>query len=210
MHKNIGVMISIITLLSFSLLSPAGRAFGSDTTLSHETAQAVSDNEPEEHPMPEFFVPPPPFSEDIFPCSDCHADMEPNPTRRKLEEHTEIAESFSHARQQRWCLDCHNPDDRDKLRLANGQLISFEESEYLCGQCHGTIFRDWKAGVHGKRTGEWNGKKMYRLCVHCHNPHHPKFAPITPMPPPNNPLEIQNNKKLPDDQIPRNPIGDIQ
>ena len=27
-------------------------------------------------------VPPPPFSEDIFPCSDCHADLEPNPERR--------------------------------------------------------------------------------------------------------------------------------
>ena len=75
----------------------------------------------------------------------------------------------------RWCLDCHNPDDRDKLRLANGDLVSFEESYYLCGQCHGTIFRDWKAGIHGKRTGEWNGRKQYRLCVHCHNPHNPKI-----------------------------------
>jgi hypothetical protein len=58
-----------------------------------------------------------------------------------------------------------NPDDRDVLRLANGDLVSFEESYNLCGQCHGTIFRDWKAGIHGKRTGEWNGKKQYRLCV---------------------------------------------
>ncbi len=159
--------------------------------------------------LPKFFVPPPPFSEDIFPCSECHADMEPDPTRRELEEHTEIAESFSHAKQQRWCLDCHNPDDRDKLRLANGQLISFEESYYLCGQCHGTIFRDWKAGVHGKRTGEWNGKKLYRLCVHCHNPHQPRFKPIKPMPPPDNPLEIQH-KNLSENEIRKNPLGDIE
>jgi hypothetical protein len=159
---------------------------------------------------PKYFVPPPPFSEDIFPCSDCHEDMDVNPERRMLEdEHVEISESFNHASKQRWCLDCHNPDNRDVLRLANGELISFEESYFLCGQCHGTIFRDWKAGIHGKRTGEWNGKKQYRLCVHCHNPHSPKFKPLKPMPPPDNPLEIKY-RKLKDEEIPRNPLGNIQ
>jgi hypothetical protein len=158
--------------------------------------------------VPEFTVPPPPFSEGIFPCSDCHADMEPNPTRRELEEHTEIANAFNHASEQRWCLDCHNPDDRDKLRLASGALISFEESYLLCGQCHGTIYRDWKAGVHGKRTGEWNGKKLYRLCVHCHNPHTPRFKQLIPLPPPNRP-DATGNLRLPDDPIPSNPIGDL-
>lgn len=159
--------------------------------------------------IPKYSVPPAPFSEGIFPCSDCHGDMEPDPTRRVLEEHTEIQEMFDHASDQRWCLDCHNADDRDKLRLVNGALISFEESYYLCGQCHGTIFRDWKAGVHGKRTGEWNGKKVYRLCVHCHNPHTPKFKQLTPLPPPIRPDAFEN-RKLEDDQIPRNPIGDLQ
>jgi hypothetical protein len=159
---------------------------------------------------PKYFVPPPPFSEDIFPCSDCHEDMDVNYERRTLEdEHVEISEMFNHASEQRWCLDCHNPDNRDVLRLANGDLVSFEESYNLCGQCHGTIFRDWKAGIHGKRTGEWNGKKQYRLCVHCHNPHSPKFKPLKPMPPPDNPLEIKY-KKLTDDEIPRNPLGNIQ
>jgi len=159
--------------------------------------------------IPEFTVPPPPFSEDIFPCSECHNDMEPNPIRRELEEHIEIAQSFDHASDQRWCLDCHNPDDRDTLRLASGALISFEESYMLCGQCHGTIFRDWKAGVHGKRTGEWNGKRIYRLCVHCHNPHTPRFKQIMPLPPPVRPDEYEN-REFNKDQIPRNPIGDLK
>ena len=141
--------------------------------------------------IPRFFVPPPPFSEGIYPCSDCHSDMEVNPQRRQLEdEHVEISEMFNHASEQRWCLDCHNQDDRDKLRLANGDPVSFEESYNLCGQCHGTIFRDWKAGIHGKRTGEWNGKKQYRLCVHCHNPHSPSFKPLAPMPPPVRPENL--------------------
>ncbi len=153
--------------------------------------------------IPDFFVPPPPFSEDIFPCSECHADLEVNEERRELDFHEDI--KLNHAEAQRWCLDCHNPADRDKLRLANGQLISFETSYNLCGQCHGTIFRDWKAGVHGKRTGFWNGKKQYRLCVHCHNPHSPRYKPIEPLPPPIRPDELKYTKSE-DDEIPRNPL----
>lgn len=156
--------------------------------------------------IPDYFVPPPPFSEGIFPCSECHADMEVNTVRRELEFHTEI--KLKHAEEQRWCLDCHNPDDRDKLRLANGQLVSFKESYYLCGQCHGTIFRDWKAGVHGKRTGMWNGKKQYRLCVHCHNPHQPRFKPIKPLPPPLRPEDIKPRDLAPS-QVPLNPLDSI-
>ncbi len=135
--------------------------------------------------------------------------MEANPERRELYYHTEIAETFDHAKEQRWCLDCHNAADRDWLRSAAGSLISFEESYYLCGQCHGTIFRDWKVGIHGRRTGYWNGKKQYRLCVQCHNPHSPRFAPLTPLPPPDNPLGIKY-RKMKDSEIPRNPLGDIQ
>lgn len=184
----------------YSILALAGCGFM--TAALWTNARAADD-------MPHFFVPPPPFSEGIFPCSDCHSDMEPNPERRELEEHTEIAKNFAHAKDQRWCLDCHNPDDRDKLRLANGNLITFEESYDLCGQCHGTIYRDWKAGVHGKRTGEWNGRKLYRLCVHCHDPHRPRFKPIKPMPPPMKPKNIKLHD-MPQDQIPRNPLGDIK
>ncbi len=156
--------------------------------------------------IPDYFVPPPPFSEDIFPCSECHADLDVDTNRRELDFHENI--KLKHAEEQRWCLDCHNPADRDKLRLANGQLISFEESYSLCGQCHGTIFRDWKAGVHGKRTGMWNGKKQYRLCVHCHNPHQPKFKSIKPLPPPTRPEDIKY-KKIPQDKIPLNPLRDL-
>ena len=74
----------------------------------------TSGNALSEDDLPEFTVPPPPFSEGIFPCSDCHEDMDVNPERRILEdEHTEISESFNHASEQRWCLDCHNPDNRE-------------------------------------------------------------------------------------------------
>lgn len=170
-------------------------------------AMAVNDPPPARartsYAVPDFFVPAPPFSEGIFPCTECHADLEVNEERRELDFHEEIV--LKHAEEQRWCLDCHNPNNRDKLRLANGQLIFFEKSYRLCGQCHGTIYRDWKAGIHGKRTGMWNGKKQYRLCVHCHNPHNPKFKPLKPLPPPIMPEDVKY-KRSPDDEIPENPL----
>ena len=29
--------------------------------------------------------------------------------------------------------------------------------------------------MHGRRTGQWNGKKGYLLCVNCHSPHEPQL-----------------------------------
>jgi len=127
----------------------------------------------------------PPFSDGIYPCSDCHKDIVPNPVKRELVDmHDDISTMFDHDKENRWCTDCHDLNNRDYLKLASGKLLDFKESYKLCGQCHGEKLRDWKVGVHGKRTGQWNGKKEYLLCVHCHNPHSPKFKELTPEPPP--------------------------
>jgi hypothetical protein len=136
--------------------------------------------------------------EDYFPCSDCHADMEVNRERRQLEDmHDDIV--LDHGPKERWCFDCHNPDDRDRLRLANGTLIGFDESYRLCGQCHGTIYRDWREGIHGRREGYWNGAKSYLLCAHCHNPHAPRFQPIKPLPPPVRPQFLHAAEEVRDE-----------
>ena len=130
-------------------------------------------------------VPPPPFSDGIYPCNSCHETLKPNKTRRVLEFHDEI--QLKHDEQHRWCLDCHDATNRDVLHLASGQTLSFDESYQLCGQCHGEKLRDWRAGVHGRRTGQWNGHKTYLLCVHCHSPHQPHFKPLPPKPAPKPP-----------------------
>lgn len=124
----------------------------------------------------QFPVPPPPLSENYYPCAEnCHNDLTTDRTPRKLtDEHTDIA--LHHAEQFRWCLDCHDADDRDKLHLQSGEKLEFSESYRLCGQCHGDKYRDWRHGIHGKRTGHWNGPKEYLLCAHCHNPHDPKYV----------------------------------
>lgn len=129
------------------------------------------------------------LSLDYFPCSDCHSDLEPNLQRRDLVDmHDDIV--FDHDSENRWCLACHNTLDRDSLILAGGSLLGFNESYKLCGQCHGPKYRDWKLGIHGKRTGEWNGNKQYLLCVHCHDPHSPKFKGLQPLPTPRRPENI--------------------
>lgn len=129
-------------------------------------------------------VPPPPFTDGIFPCTDCHnKDLPVNRTRRALTDmHDDIV--LKHDEAHRWCLDCHDADNRNQLHLASGEAVSFEESYRLCGQCHGEKYRDWRAGVHGRRVGEWNGAKRYLLCVHCHNPHQPRFKSLAPQPAP--------------------------
>ena len=135
-------------------------------------------------------VPPPPLSEDTYPCMECHADMDPNPERRELEEfHDDI--EFTHDEENRWCMDCHDAENRNMLHSASGELIAFEESYKLCGQCHGPKLRDWRAGIHGRRTGKWNGQKEYLLCAHCHNPHSPRYAKMKPEPAPQKPGRIK-------------------
>jgi len=140
----------------------------------------------------DFQAPPPPFSDGIFPCSSCHDPkaMPPNPKRRPLEGmHAEI--ELRHGPESRWCLDCHDLQNRDRLHLVNGEKLDFTASYLLCGQCHGDKLRDWRVGVHGKRTGSWNGAKQYLLCVHCHNPHSPRFKALKPLPPPVPPDQIR-------------------
>jgi hypothetical protein len=120
---------------------------------------------------------PPPFTEGIFPCMECHRDQK-DPARRELAFHEEQQAVFDHDAEHRWCLDCHDLENRDVLRLASGATVPFTESYRLCGQCHGDKYRDWRAGIHGRRVGHWDGAKTYLLCVSCHNPHSPGFKGV--------------------------------
>jgi len=131
---------------------------------------------------------------EITSCTECHdEEWETNPERRDLDEpHDEIPGKFvNHDSENRWCLDCHSEKNRDKFRLMNGKLIGFNEYYILCSQCHKRIYREWKMGVHGKRTGYWNGKQEYMHCAQCHDPHDPPFKPIKPEPPPRKPENVR-------------------
>jgi hypothetical protein len=132
-------------------------------------------------------LPPPEVNDDYLPCSDCHEGEVANLTPREFEDdHVEM--DFAHG--DLWCMSCHDAQDHESLHLADGTTVAFEESWRLCVQCHGKKLPDWRAGVHGKRTGHWRGEKEYRPCVVCHNPHRPPFVPLEPEPPPHRPTEI--------------------
>ena len=174
----------VVAALALSLAARGGAGRAAPTFASQAPEQSAS-RRPAAGPELRVEVPPPPFSDGIFPCSDCHnpKDLPPNPTRRQLTDaHDDIV--LKHDEEHRWCLDCHDADNRDRLHLASGEPVSFEESYRLCGQCHGEKYRDWRAGVHGRRVGLWNGPKKYLLCVHCHSPHQPRFKALAPKPAP--------------------------
>lgn len=170
LHRSRG----LVGLLAALALAPAAAA--ADSARPGPAAPAAKHAPKPAHL--EVQVAPPPFSEGVFPCSDCHADMEKDGKRRELSFHDEQQSIFDHGADQRWCLDCHDLQDRDVLRLASGEPVPFTESYRLCGQCHGDKYRDWRAGIHGKRVGRWDGEKSYLLCVNCHNPHSPGFKGI--------------------------------
>jgi len=158
-------------------------------TLPEEEAIAQPE-EPEDQTGKEFPVPIQPLPKTITPCRACHGPEKDFPVnferREQLLVHRNV--KLNHGGVRVWCMDCHDPNNRNYLTpLSDRKLIRFEDSQLLCGKCHGTKYRDWREGIHGRRTGNWNGEKTYYLCVSCHEAHSPKFKPIAPMPPPHKP-----------------------
>lgn len=192
MKGIIGIhQVALLALLLVLALTGPTLVFGTgpDRPLTAGPAQP-SAQEPDKQATQEFPVPFKPLPKTITPCRACHGPEKDFPVNFKRREallvHRNI--QLNHGGVRVWCLDCHHPKERNfLLPLSDGKLIGFEHSYLLCGKCHGTKFRDWRNGIHGKRTGDWNGKKTYYLCINCHNPHAPRFKPIEPMPPPKKP-----------------------
>lgn len=185
----------LILCISFSLLLSVNSFAAHEEAPGHGEAEAVKEEVPLDIPLEEVQKQLAPMNElNIFPCADCHDESwETNAKRRDLDEpHNEIPGKFvNHDSENRWCLDCHSAKNRNKFQLLNGTLVEFNEYYKVCEQCHKRIYREWKAGVHGKRTGYWDGEKQYMHCTQCHNPHNPPFQAIKPMPAPRKPLKIR-------------------
>ena len=131
---------------------------------------------------------------EVFPCATlCHNLLITNPEPRvePIPEHEHV--QLNHG-EVIWCLNCHSEENRDMLKLLDGSEVSFNETQRLCGQCHGPVYRDWKNGAHGQRTGFWNGEKKTWPCVRCHYPHDPRFRPIQPLPAPLTRFQAESGK----------------
>lgn len=121
---------------------------------------------------------------EFLPCDSCHQYMESSPTPRLLPEAPHFPE-LKHGKADIWCTTCHVLDNREKLRLLSGKLVSFDQAYLVCGQCHAAAYQDWQYGAHGKRVKSWRGERQIYTCAECHNPHvNPGIQPRQPMPPP--------------------------
>ena len=116
-------------------------------------------------------------------CSTCHATRKPNLENKTVADMNEFHGSLKIAHGKVSCLSCHNGNDYDSLKLADGTRIEFTDVMSLCGQCHGPQMRDYEHNVHGGMNGYWDltkGPRQKNNCVDCHNPHSPQFPKMQP------------------------------
>ncbi len=118
-------------------------------------------------------------------CNDCHGIF-PSVEQpvAPLQQHTDIV--LDHGLNDR-CLNCHARTDRERYELRGGELLGLEESTRLCASCHGTTFRDWERGIHGRTDGYWSaahGTPRRLICIECHDPHAPAHPGLVPLPGP--------------------------
>lgn len=116
-------------------------------------------------------------------CSTCHTTRQPNHQNKTVKQMNEFHQGMAFAHGKVSCLSCHNPNDYDSLKLADGSRVEFTEVMTLCAQCHGPQMKDYQHGVHGGMTGHWDltkGPQTKNNCVDCHNPHSPQFPKMQP------------------------------
>lgn len=121
-----------------------------------------------------------------YKCSECHKDFTSPPRQNaEIPEHADINARFDHGLNT-FCVNCHNPVDRNTYVAHDGSAIPSTEPALLCSKCHGPTYREWQVGIHGRSNGGWergNPERKKLLCIQCHDPHQPKFAPMKPDPP---------------------------
>ena len=133
-----------------------------------------------------------------YACSSCHEkDLVSEPKKSHLPFGAHEDMYFTHGLNLR-CLNCHHKDYPDAFTDHDGSVISKDEPVLLCRKCHGVTYRDWKVGIHGRINGFWSealGPQKQLACDQCHNPHHPKFPALKPMPPPVHPTLQADDKE---------------
>lgn len=122
-------------------------------------------------------------------CATCHTTTKPNLALRRAADLRQFHFGLSYAHGELTCLSCHNAQNYDTLRLADGSPVEFTDALRLCAQCHGPQMRDYQHGAHGGMTGHWDltkGPRERNHCLHCHDAHAPKFPVLAPVFPPRN------------------------
>lgn len=132
----------------------------------------------------------------LYKCNECHIDLKtptyecdrnvkmPSTFHMPFGAHRDMA--FNHGLNMR-CFNCHNCANLETYLDYDGSEIPSDKPVLLCRKCHGTTYRDWAAGVHGRVNGYWDatsGVQQKLECNQCHNPHQPHFPLLVPRQPP--------------------------
>jgi len=139
-------------------------------------------------------------------CNACHQIFRSShPAGATLNYHQDVR--LNHGLNNR-CVNCHDADNRERLTLRDGATVVFSETPQLCSQCHGTVYRDWQRGTHGKTMGSWvtGSKEQLRLnCNQCHDPHSPRYPAYQPLPGPDT-LRMGDQQSHGADEPSRSPL----
>ncbi len=140
-------------------------------------------------------------------CSECHSLFESTPeTPLRLNQHADIVQA--HGMNDR-CFNCHDNNDRGRLVLPGGKTIGFANAPRLCATCHGTTYRDWEVGMHGRTTGSWDpgsGRQVRLTCTQCHDPHAPAFRSMRSLPGPSTLRMSERPEVVHDPTAEKNPL----
>lgn len=127
-------------------------------------------------------------------CATCHATRPPDVATRSADDLTDFHGGLTYAHGAQTCVSCHDPGDYDRLRLADGAPVPFQEVVTLCGQCHGPQRRDFEHGAHGGMNGHWDlaaGDRVRNACTACHDPHAPAYPAAMPVFPPRDAYQVR-------------------
>lgn len=111
-------------------------------------------------------------------CSTCHSVRQPNIQNTTAQTLDEFHQGLQVSHGQLACYACHNPNNVDTLRLADGSPVEYADVMDLCSQCHSQQAASFTHGAHGGMNGFWDlsrGPQIKNNCIDCHDPHAPKF-----------------------------------
>jgi hypothetical protein len=111
-------------------------------------------------------------------CSTCHSVRQANLENKTAATLDEFHQGMTFNHGNITCYACHNPNESDALRLADGSSVTYENVMTLCSQCHSKQADSFAHGAHGGMNGHWDlsrGPQMKNNCIDCHDPHVPKY-----------------------------------
>ncbi|MEO8270949.1 MAG: cytochrome c3 family protein [Aureliella sp.] len=111
-------------------------------------------------------------------CSTCHSVRPPNRDNKTPQSLDEFHQGLQFNHGQLSCYSCHNPENADVLRLADGTVVEYADVMLLCTQCHSKQAESFAHGAHGGMNGFWDlsrGPQTKNNCIDCHDPHAPNY-----------------------------------